>query len=124
MTTLALAAPTTPICGGNAATVLPATETPLGTNTGFSFPNNGSVVLRVCIGAAGAGNLTLTIQKTVEGQTPPPITIAVANSTNYQLGPFRPSDFNDANGLFQGALSVQTGNSVGVYSLPGSQSGN
>lgn len=123
MSTLALAAPSQAISGGNSGFILPASETSIGANTGFSFPNNGSVLLRVCVGASGAGNLSLVIQKTVEGVTPPAIVIAVANSTNYLLGPFRPSDFNDANGLFQGLLSVLTGNSVGVYSLPGSLSG-
>ena len=119
MTTLALAAPSVAIASGNAlGTVLPAAETSMAANAGFSFPNNGGVLLRVVIGSAGAGNLSLVVQKTVEGQTPAAIVLALSNSTTYIFGPFSPSDFNDVNGLFQGLLSVPTGNSVGVYSLP------
>ncbi|SRR5216684_1904337 len=128
MPTLALPAPTLPIgslAGGTPGplvatpNILPAAETALGANTGFSFPNNGAVILRVVVGAAGAGNLTLVVQKTTEGQVPAAFVIAVANSTVLLLGPFSPADFNDVNGLLQATMSVQTGNSVGVYQLPG-----
>jgi hypothetical protein len=127
MTTLALAAPTVQIGSASGGTpgalvstpnILPTSETSLASNTGFSFPNNGAVLLRVCIGASGAGNLGFVLQRQVEGQAATAFTIAVANSTNYLFGPFSPNDFNDVNGLFQGTLSVQTGNSVGVYILP------
>lgn len=118
MTTLALSAPTTSIASNNAiGTVLPTSETALSSNAGFSFPNNGAVLLRVCIGSSGAGNLSLVVQRLVEQEQPAAIVIALSNSTNYIFGPFSPGDFNDVNGLFQGLLSVQTGNSVGVYKL-------
>lgn len=123
MTTLALTAPTQAISGGNTAFALPAAETSIGANTGFSFPNNGAVILRVVVGVSGAGNLGINIQKQVEGQAVAAISLALSNSTSYLLGPFKPSDFNDPNGLVQCTLSVQTGNSVGVYSVPGSLSG-
>jgi hypothetical protein len=120
MTTLALSAPVTAIAGGpNSGTVLPATETSMASNAGFSFPNNGATLVRIVIGSAGAGNVTFNFQRTVEGQLPAAFVVALSNSTTYIFGPFPPSDFNDANGLVQALLSVPTGNSVGVYSLPG-----
>lgn len=122
MTTLALGAPVTSIGSGIAAgTVLPTAETAMASNAGFSFINNGAVLLRVVIGASGAGNLSLVVQRTVEGQVPAAVVLALSNSTSYIFGPFSVGDFNDGNGLFQGLLSVPTGNSVGVYILPGAR---
>lgn len=124
MTTLALAAPTTFLGSASGSTpgpllstglLLPTAETSMASNAGFSFPNNGQTVLRVVIGSAGTGNLTFVFQRTIEGQAPASMVISVANSTQYFFGPFSPADFNDGNGLFQGLLSVPTGNSVGVY---------
>jgi hypothetical protein len=119
MATLALAAATTPMGSLQTGILnglqLPAAETALGANTGFSFPNDGMTLLRVVIGASGAGNLTFVIQKLVEGILDAPLVLAVGNTTTWIFGPFSRADFNDSNGLFQGLLSVQTGNSVGVY---------
>lgn len=120
MARVALAAPVTAISGGaNAGTILPAAEAQsLATFTGFSFPNNGAVLVRLVIGASGAGNLTCNFQRTVEGQLPAAFVVALANSNAYILGPFSRADFNDANGLCQFDISVVTGNTVGVYQLP------
>lgn len=131
MAVLALAAPTAPLgaspgAGTIAGLVLPAAEAnALATFTGFSVPNNGSVLVRVTIGVAGAGNISFLEQKAIEGATLPSATFqqAVANSTAYIFGPFRPSEFNDVNGLLQVTLSVVTGNFVGVYAAPASQAG-
>jgi hypothetical protein len=35
------------------------------------------------------------------------------------FGPFAPSVYNDINGLAQFTMSVYTGNSAGLYFLPG-----
>jgi hypothetical protein len=130
MAVLALAAPVTQIGSASGSTpgagivtpnILPAAEAGVLTgNTGFTFPNNGAVLLRLCVGVAGAGNVTFLTQRTIEsfGATIPPI--AVVNSTNYLWGPFSPADFNDVNGLFNANISVVTGNTVGVYQLPAS----
>jgi hypothetical protein len=131
MTTLALAAPTTALSGppgggGIAGIVLPASEAgSLATFAGFSVPNNGAVLVRVCIGAAGTGTIAFIEQKTIEGAVIAATVFSqvVANSTAYIFGPFRPSEFNDANGLLQATITVVTGNTVGVYILPGSVSG-
>jgi hypothetical protein len=130
MTVLALAAPVNSITGppgggGIAGIVLPAAETALTGNTGFTFPNNGAVLVRVVVGAAGTGTIQFVCQKTIEGVLLPVTAFqqTIANSTVYIYGPFRPSEFNDVNGLVNANLSVVTGNSAGVYILPGNVSG-
>ena len=117
MTTLALPAATVVLGGRNAGVLLPAAETAVGSNAGFSIPNNGRTLIRIVMGASGAGNLSLVLQRTVEGQVPPPFVVALANSGQYFFGPFSQTDFNDANGLLQCLMSVATGNSVGGYLL-------
>lgn len=126
MTTLALAAPTTaislgPASGAITGVILPASETSLATFAGFSVPNNGAVLVHVVVGVSGAGNLAFICQKTIFGGSIPSTVfqIALVASTSYLFGPFSPSNFNDANGLLQATISVVTGNSVGVYQLPG-----
>ena len=130
MTLLALSAPATSITGppgggGITGITLPAAETSLGSNTGFTVPNNGAVLVRVVIGSAGAGTIQFICQKTIEGVSLPLTAFqqSLSNSTVYIFGPFRPSEFNDVNGLLNANLSVVTGNSVGAYILPGSVSG-
>jgi hypothetical protein len=99
--------------------ILPAAEATVLTGfTGWSVPNNGTVMVRLVVGAAGAGNVTLAVQRISEGQASPGLVIAVANSTTYLWGPFSQADFNDINGLLQFTISVVTGNSVGAYQLP------
>lgn len=130
MSLLALSAPVNSISGppgggGITGVTLPASETALTGNTGFTVPNNGAVLVRVVIGASGAGTIQFVCQKTVEGVLMPLTAFqqSLANSTVYIFGPFRPSEFNDANGLLNANLSVVTGNSVGAYILPGNVSG-
>lgn len=128
MARVALAAPTVNIGSASGSVpgaavvtpnILPTSEPQsLATFTGFTFPNNGAVLLRLCVGASGAGNVTFFLQRTVESFSATIANIAVANSTNYIWGPFSPGDFNDANGLFNADISVVTGNTVGVYILP------
>ena len=130
MALLALSAPSTAIAGppgggGITGLILPAAETALTGFTGFTVPNNGSVLVRVVIGAAGAGTIQFVCQKSIEGVAMPLTAFqqSLANSTVYLFGPFRPSEFNDVNNLLNANLSVVTGNSVGAYILPGSVSG-
>jgi hypothetical protein len=104
--------------------ILPAAEpNSLATFTGFSFPNNGAVILRVVTGASGACTLSFSLQRLVEGLTPALQTYAQANSVSALFGPFSPGDYNDINGLVQCAMSVVTGNTVGLYQLPISRFG-
>jgi hypothetical protein len=130
MTVLALANPVTSITGppgggGIVGIVLPAAETAMAANTGFTVPNNGAIIVRVVIGAAGTGTIQFVCQKTIEGVLLPITAFqqVLSNSTVYIFGPFRPSEFNDANGLLNANMSVPTGNSVGAYILPGNVSG-
>jgi hypothetical protein len=132
MTTLALAAPATfvsgpPSGGAIVGIILPAVEgTSMAANAGFSVPNNGSILVRVTVGAAGAGNLNFIVQKTIGGgsmATTTDFQQVLVNSTVYIFGPFPPSIFNDVNGLLQATMSVPTGNFVGAYNLPGSVAG-
>jgi hypothetical protein len=112
--TLSIAGPTT-------ATVLPTAEaTSLATFTGFQFVNNGAVLIRVVVGASGVGTLTVNFQRLVEGQLPAAFTIAVANSTTYLIGPYRPSDLADVNSItYIDKSGTVTGDTVGLYFLPG-----
>jgi hypothetical protein len=102
---------------------LPAAEaTTLTGATGFSFANNGATVLRVVMGAAGTGTLSFLFQRGVLGQligTALFTTSALANNGVYLFGPFQPSIYNDVNGLVQCTMSVFTGNTAGIYFLPG-----
>jgi len=81
-------------------------------------PNNGTAMVRLVVGASGAGTVTLATQRLIEGSPGPGVTFAVANSTTYIWGPFSSIDFNDINGLLQFTISVVTGNTVGAYQLP------
>lgn len=91
----------------------------LATFTGVQFVNNGMMFLYITIGASGAGNLTLNFGRTVEGQVPAAFVLALANSTNYLLGPWSPTDFTarDGTGLTYFDFSVVTGNAVTLYQL-------
>lgn len=131
MTTLALAAPTVPMgsaytglkVGAGNSLVLPASEAgTLGANTGFSFPNNGAVLLRIVSGSV-AGTLTFVTQQPVEGIATPGILPTIAATTSYIWGPFDTAEWNDVNGLFQALWTGNTGGSVGVYQLPTSRFG-
>jgi hypothetical protein len=135
MAALALAAPTVPIGSlsgsGGGPTVanpnlLPAAETSIGANTGFSFPNNGAVILRLITGTV-VGVLTFIVQRPVEGSLTPGFVVSstpgLAISSSYLFGPFSPADFNDVNNLFQATWTGFTGGSVGVYQLPASRFG-
>ena len=103
---------TSPITLGSSGTALAA-------NTGVSFSNNGLMFLAVYIGSSGAGNLTFNIGRTVEGQVPAAIVVALSNSTNYLFGPWSPTDFTaqDGSGLTYFDFGVSTGNSVTLYQL-------
>ena len=95
--------------------ILPATETAPTGNTGCTFVNSpeGLVILRVVVGASGAGNATVVGQNGASNKV-----VAVANSDIYLLGPFDPALYSNSSGLVQVNFSVVTGNSVGVYILP------
>jgi hypothetical protein len=131
MALLALTAPVNAITGppgggGITGIVLPAAEAGVLTGfTGFTMPNNGAALVRIVVGAAGTGTIQFVCQKSIEGVLLPLTAFqqTLANSTVYIFGPFRPSEFNDANGLLNANLSVVTGNTVGAYVLPGNVSG-
>jgi len=76
------------------------------------------VVLWVIVGAAGAGNFVFSATQPGGSN----LTIAVANSASYILGPFDPSVYGEpASGTYPGQVlctpSVFTGNSVGAFLL-------
>lgn len=92
----------------------------VGSNTGVSFTNNGRQFLAIYVSSGGAGNLTMNLGRTVEGQVPAPIVVALSASTNYLFGPFSPADFTaqDGTGLTNFDLSgTQTSNTVTLYEL-------
>jgi hypothetical protein len=107
------------ICTGTSALTLASSGTPLTGNTGVSFVNNGLMFLVIYTGASGAGNVTQNFGRTVEGSAPAAKVQAIANSTNYILGPWSPSDFTaqDGTGNTYIDFSVVTGNSVTLYEL-------
>jgi hypothetical protein len=131
MSVLALAAPVTamgasPGAGAIAGLVLPASEAgTLTGNTGLTVPNNGAVLVRIVIGSAGTGTAQFVCQKLIDGAVLPVTTFTqvLANSTAYIFGPFKPSEWNDVNGLLNINLPSATGNSAGAYLIPGSLSG-
>jgi hypothetical protein len=99
-----------------AGTALPATEgTSLASNTGLMFTNTpaGLVVVRVVVGASGAGNATFT--NTAGGANR---VVALSNSSVYILGPFDPAVYSNTSGVVNCAFSVVTGNSAGLYWVP------
>lgn len=90
--------------GGEILTYISAVAT-------MEFSNNGHTVLLVKIGAAGAGNLTITSRKCSHGRTSD-IVKALANNDNFVAGPFAPELWNDDAGKVQIAFSVVAGNTV------------
>jgi hypothetical protein len=107
------------LTGTAALTFAAAGAQSLATFTGVQFANNGLMFLYVSVGSAGAGNVTQNFGRTVEGAIPAPVVDAVANSTNYLLGPWSPSDFTaqDGSGFTYIDFSVVTGNAVTLYQL-------
>jgi hypothetical protein len=103
-------------------TQLPASENTIAAGGGVTFPNNGAVLLRVVIGAAGTGTLSFLFERGVLGAlvgTALFTTSALANNGVFLFGPFQPSVYNDVNGNANFTMSVYTGNSAGIYFLPG-----
>jgi hypothetical protein len=129
LTTLALGTPSTlpsGAPGGGAITgyTLPTAETSTSGDSGASVANNGAILVRaVC---TTNGTLSFTCQKLVEGGA---IAATVFQQSltagSYIFGPFKPSEFNDANGLLQmtGTFFGGSGNTIGAYVLPNNVSG-
>jgi hypothetical protein len=136
MAILALAAPTAFLgsaytaakVGANSGLLLPAVEqNAVGTITGFSFPNNGAIMLRLVTGTV-IGTLTFQPQLLVEGALPAAVVptsagSALAISSAYIFGPFDTAEWNDPNGLFQCQWTGFTGGSFGLYLLPAGRYG-
>jgi len=125
MTTLALGAATVTLgsvytsthVGAGTGLALPATETSIGANSGFSFYNLGSTLLRIVYGTV-VGTITFQPSLLEEGELTTPITPNSAISTAYIYGPFDTNEWNDNNDLVQCLWSGYTGGSVGIYLLP------
>lgn len=120
MARLALSAPTTALSSWTALTELPAAEAgTMGANTGFTFPNNGLVIVRYVNGST-AGNLLLKFTITVDGVAVADRQLAVSSSKAYILGPFKLAYYNDpATGLVTIDKSTSaSGDTVGLYILP------
>lgn len=119
MTRLAIAAPVS--LPGSKGIVLPAAGiSAVGANTGVSFANNGRMFLAVYVPGGYSGNLVQNFGRTVEGQAPSPVTVALTASTNYLFGPWSPYDFtaSDGTGLTYLDLSgTNTSLTVTLYEL-------
>jgi hypothetical protein len=88
--------------------------------TGFQFADNGSCFIIIYIGSSGAGNLTQTFGRTIEGISSGEPPVALSASTNYMFGTWSPSDFTarDGTGNVEFTLSgTQTLNSITLYQL-------
>lgn len=102
--------------GPGSGLVLPATEaTAISAFSGVNFANNGGILLRIVVGSAGAGTLSIFFTRTTDGSLPAALTVALANSNTYILGPWGPSNYNDASGLIQMDLPGASTNSAGLY---------
>jgi hypothetical protein len=120
MTVLALAAPATPLLSWTALTEYAGNASQaMSTNTGFTFPNNGYVVVRYsCVGGT-AGNMLLNVQMTIDGLAVSARSLAMTNTHHYLLGPFKPSFYNDGAGLVHIDKSTSaSGDYVDVFLLP------
>ena len=92
----------------------------LATFTGFQFTDNGSCFVILYIGSSGAGNLTQTFGRTIEGVSSGIAPVVLTASTNYLFGTWSPSDFTarDGTGLVEFTLSgTQTLNTITLYQL-------
>lgn len=130
MTILALSAPSSflaasPGGGTISGLILPASEATsiTGSPTAITVPNNGAVLVRIVVAVSGTGTIQFIEQKSIAGATLAATQFqqTLSNSTVYVFGPFAPSQFNDVNGLLnmQGTLLAASGNTIGVYSVPG-----
>lgn len=88
--------------------------------TGISFPNTGHEVVAVINGST-ASTATVNFAGAPLGQTITPFSVALptSNTTPQFLGPFHPTQFNDANGNVNIDLSSVTGLTVAVLQIPG-----
>jgi hypothetical protein len=103
--------------GPGAGLVLPAAEgTSVAAFTGVNFANNGATLLRIVVGASGTVTLNILFSRTVDGALPAALTVVLANSTTYILGPWGPSNYNDGSGLIQMDFTgTPTGDTAGLY---------
>ncbi len=88
----------------------------------MTFANNGRVLLAISSGATPA-TLTITTPKVVPvvpgvSLTVQDPTVSIAATSNYLLGPFDTSIFNDANGEVAIAFSATTSIVVQAYTMP------
>lgn len=119
MTQLALTGPIQ--VPGSKGIVLPAAGVQtVGTNAGISFTNNGLMFIALYIPGSYTGNFVQNFGRTIEGQLPAPITVALTASTNYLFGPWSPMDYTaqDGTGLTNFGLSgTNTSVTVTLYQL-------
>lgn len=71
----------------------PAVEVAPDTSNGNTFPNNGAAWIEVTNGSGSSANVTVDYANTVDGQTVPAKTYAVANTKKRRIGPFPVSLF-------------------------------
>jgi hypothetical protein len=82
---------------------------------GFTFPNDGRTVL-IVTNDAGALELSFTIQKTVDGQTPAAKTATIDASETWVVGPFPVNVYNDADDLVTVTPDADLATGVAVVS--------
>jgi hypothetical protein len=91
----------------------PGTIPATGSGNGISFVNNGRIVAVVTNTGGAPITVTEVISKTLAGVTPTAPTKSVAATTGVSvLGPYPPSQYNDASGLMKLDFSATTGKCV------------
>lgn len=86
---------------------------------GDALTNTGKEYLEVLNSDSSSTTLTLHFNSTstVDGQTATNRTVAVAASARKLIGPFPPSEYNDASGLVQITYSSVTALTIGAFKL-------
>lgn len=72
------------------------------------FTNNGRTILEVTNGSGSELTVSFTMTKTVDGETPGPKQVTIANGATKVIGPFSKDFYNDANGQVTVAYDEQT----------------
>ena len=87
-------------------------QTPVAVAASDTFANDGHTILEVTNGGLASINVTITDQKSTgpEGASAftPNVVVAVAAGVTKRIGPFKPSRFNDDNGLVTVGYSATT----------------
>jgi hypothetical protein len=87
------------------------------TSGGDKFGSTGKEFLWVKNADTASHNVIFAVQKTVDGLAVTSRTVTVGAGAEMLIGPFKPSEYNDANGLVNVTYSAVTSVTVAVFSL-------